>query len=628
MIRVRTTTPSIGATGLAVAGLVGALVTGLTVGLTPAAAAPSVASTVADGRYIVSFTEAATAADVAAARERAVADGAQILYDYGTALAGFAAVLPDNARADLVADPSVAAVEPDEVISIDSTQSNPTAGLDRIDQRGKKLNGKYQYTATGKGVTAYVIDTGVMASHSEFGGRVQAGRTFTSSPATTDCGEGHGTHVAGLLGGKHYGVAKSVTIVPVKVFGCGGAASVSTVIAGIDWAAADAKKRSGPAVANLSAGVDKSVGRGLERAVKNAISSGLTFVTAAGNDGGSACSQSPARVGPAITVGAVNRNDSRAGFSNYGTCVDLFAPGVSVRSAGIGSNSDTAVKDGTSMAAPLVTGVVATFLERYPTASVAKVRAALFDATTKGKLSGIGSSPNRLLYSKLKIVNRAPKVSALGAALPGKGRTVNTGSVPVTVSWKGSDPDGTVVRYEMQRSTNGGRTWRSVALPTKKARSVTLNLGKSGGHRFRVRAVDDLGKRSAWRTTNKMRIAIAQQGSAKFRKTWTAGSGADLMGGSSRSSANRGGAATYKFSGRTIRWIGTTDPNYGKAKVYLDGKLVATVDAYSATRKTCRVLFAKTVKPGKHTLKIVVLGKHRAASGGNRVDLDAFVVTN
>ncbi|WP_019876143.1 S8 family serine peptidase [Sporichthya polymorpha] len=628
MIRVRTTTPSIGTTGLAVVGLVGALATGLTVGLPPAAAAPTAASTVADGRYIVSFTEAATDADVAAARERAVAAGAQIRYDYGTALAGFAAVLPDSARADLVTDPSVASVEPDEVMSINSTQNNPTAGLDRIDQRATRLNNTFRYATTGKGVTAYVIDTGVMASHSEFGGRVQAGRSFTSSPATTDCGEGHGTHVAGLIGGRRYGVAKSVTIVPVKVFGCDGAASVSTVIAGIDWATADAKKRPGPAVANLSAGVDRSMGRGLERAVKNAISSGLTFVTAAGNEGGSACAQSPARVGPAITVGAVNRSDRRAGFSNYGKCVDLFAPGVAVLSAGIGSTSDTAVKDGTSMAAPLVTGVVASFLQRYPTASVSKVRAALFDATTKGKLRGIGSSPNRLLYSKLRVVNRSPKVSSLGAALPGKGRSVNTGSVPVHVSWKGSDPDGTVVRYEVQRSTNGGRTWRSVALPTKKARSITLNLGKSGGHRFRVRAVDDLGRRGAWRTSNKLRVSIAQQGSAKFRKTWTSGSAPDLMGGSSRSSANRGGAAIYKFSGRTIRWIGTTDASYGKAKVYLDGMLVATVDTYSATRKTCRVLFAKTVKPGKHTLKIVVLGKHGAKSGGNRVDLDAFVVTN
>lgn len=623
--------------------LTGAVLTGLLFGLTPAVSGVSVAApgttdtSAAGGRYIVRFAEAATTDEVGAARDRAVAAGAQILYDYDTALSGFAALLPDAARAELQADPLVAQVEPDEVMTIaeetgatgtTSTQSGVTDGLDRIDQRARKLNGRFTYSATGAGVVAYVIDTGVMVGHSEFGGRVEAGRSFTSSPATTDCGEGHGTHVAGLIGGETYGVAKDATIVPVKVFSCGGSASVSTVIAGIEWATENHQQRGGPAVINLSAGVGKNLGAGLERAAGNAIKAGITFVTAAGNEGGNACAHSPARLGPAITVGAVSLQDKRAGFSNFGKCVDLFAPGVNVVSAGIESPVDTAMKDGTSMAAPYVTGVVAAFLQRVPSANPAKVRSALLKATTRGQLRNVGDSPNRLLYSALKVVNKAPQVGAVKVALPGKDRSVGTSTVPVKISWKGTDPDGNVASYQLQRSTDGGRHWTSIALPVATARSITLHLGGDSGHRFRVRAIDNLGRPSVWSTSDKLGLEIDQQGSAKLRRTWSKESGFDLAGGSSHGTRLKGASATYNFTGRTVRWIGTTDVDHGKARVYLDGRLVATVDAYSATRQTCQVLFATTVKPGRHTLRIVVMGKNNTRSSGDRVDIDAFVVTS
>jgi subtilisin family serine protease len=617
--------PALGAVGI----LTGTLAAGMLFGLTPSAtAAPAVAASAeAGGRYIVSFTESATAEDIAAARDRAVAAGAQVLYDYDTALSGFAALLPEAARAGLQADPLVAQVEPDEVMSIDTTQGGASDGLDRIDQRARKLDGQFHYSTTGAGVVAYVIDTGVMSGHAEFGGRVEDGRSFTSEPATTDCGEGHGTHVAALIGGATYGVAKAVTIVPVKVFNCGGSASVSTVIAGIEWATENHKSRGGPAVINLSAGVDKGMGAGLERAARNAIKAGLTFVTAAGNEGGNACAQSPARVGPAITVGAISNVDKRAGFSNYGECVDLFAPGVNVVSAGIESVTDTATKDGTSMAAPYVTGVVAAFLERLPTANPATVRAALLKATTRGALRNVGDSPNRLLYTGLKVVNKPPQVGAVDIALPRKDRSVGTATVPVRIRWKGSDPDGTIASYQLQRSTDGGKHWFSVTLPAAAARSTTLDLGPDSGHRFRVRAVDNLGKPSPWSLSDKLAFAVDQQGEAKLLRTWSKDSGADLSGGSSHGTRIKGASATYTFTGSGIRWIGTTDVDHGKARVYLDGRLVATVDAYSATRQTCQVLFARTVKPGRHTLRIVVMGQNNNRSSGDRVDVDAFLVS-
>jgi hypothetical protein len=631
--RVRGRAPSIGAGILA-----GTVMTGMLFGLTPAASAvtatPGDATTAeAGGRYIVSFTGAATAEQVADARDRAVAQGAQILYDYDTALRGFAAILPEAARADLTADAAVAAVEPDEVISIDSvsgTQSDVTAGLDRIDQRSDHLDDEFHYSSTGAGVTAYVIDTGVYAGHSEFGGRVQAGESFTGSPATTDCGEGHGTHVAALIGGLHFGVAKDVTIVPVKVFSGTGSASVSTVIAGIDWATEDHSHRGGPAVINLSAGVDKGMGAGLDRAASNAIKAGITFVTAAGNEGAGACGQSPARIGPAITVGAVNGADKMAGFSNSGKCVDLFAPGVNVLSAGIASPTATAMKDGTSMAAPYVTGVVAAFLERAPDANPAKVRTALMKATTRGVLRGLtDGSPNKMLFNRLKVTNKAPVVSKPTVSLPttyGAETASGTSTVPIRVRWKGSDPDGSVRSFQLQRSTDGGKHWSTLALPSPSVRAVTVEQHPSSRLRFRVRVTDNHGKTSAYSTGPKVRLVLDQQGDAKLRGAWSRETGANLSGGSAHSTRIAKASATYKFTGSSIVWIGTRGPDHGNARVYLDGHYVTTVDAWAAEPLTCEVLFSTKVKPGKHTLRIVVAGRHGPYSTGNRVNVDAFVV--
>lgn len=589
------------------------------------------AATTAGDRYIVSFVDTATADDVAAARERAVSAGAEISYDYDTALIGFAAYLPDAARTELTADPLVAAIEPDEVMTIDATESTPGEefyALDRIDERKQPLDGEFKYQATGAGVVAYVIDTGVMASHSEFGGRVQAGKSFTAESAASDCGEGHGTHVAGLLGGKNYGVAKAVMIVPVRVFGCKGAASVSTVIAGIEWATEDHFQRGGPAVANLSAGVVKEDGAGLETAVKKAIAAGITFVTAAGNNSESACNQSPARVPAAITVGAVDSYDRLASFSNYGSCVDILAPGVNITSAGIASDTATIEKNGTSMAAPLVTGAVAAFLQRAPKATPAGVRSALVDAATSGVLSGLQGSPNRLLYFALPAGNQAPKAAAPTVSLPGVGRTVGGSTVPVKVSWtKAKDSDGDdIVAYRLQLSYDGGTSWRTVTLPHADSTSVTVDVHPDSKLRFRLRATDERGTDSSNVKTATMRLALDQQSDGKFSSRWVREGDKELSGGSAKHSSKKGASLTYTFTGTRIRWIGTTDSDGGKALVYLDGKYVGTVDTYSKHRALCQVLFSDSLKSDKHTLKIVVAGKHRSKSGGNRVEADAFVV--
>lgn len=328
--------------------------------------------------------------------------GARIKHVYESALKGFAAQLSDASVASLRANPKVAYIEQEQEFTaddidgleaLDIAQAGATWGLDRIDQKNLPLNSVFNYTRTGKGVNAYVIDTGVLQTHTEFGGRAVKGfDAVTSGGAASDC-NGHGTHVAGTIGSKTYGVAKEVKLIAVRVLDCNGSGSTSGVIAGIDWVRRNAVK---PAVANMSLGGGASTA--LDSAVVAAINAGITFAIAGGNSNANACNYSPARVTAAITVGATTSTDARASYSNYGTCLDIFAPGSSIKSTWNTSTTAVNTISGTSMATPHVAGAAALYLQSYPTASPATVRNALVNAATLNKVIGSGTgSPNVLL---------------------------------------------------------------------------------------------------------------------------------------------------------------------------------------------------------------------------------------
>jgi len=310
---------------------------------------------------------------------------------------GFSARLSDRALAAIINDPSVEFIEQDQLMTTTVVQSNATWGLDRIDESDLPLDGFYEFNFDGSGVDAYVIDTGIRASHNQFNGRVSNGFTaINDGRGTEDC-NGHGTHVAGTLGSQTYGVAKNVNLIPVRVLDCDGSGSNSGVIAGVNYVAQVA---SGPSVANMSLGGGNSPA--LDAAVENAIDQGITFVVAAGNSTANACTGSPSRVGPALTVGSTTSSDARSGFSNFGSCVDLFAPGSQITSAWWTSNNATNTISGTSMASPHVAGVAALHLDQSPSASPSQVEVAIESAAVSGRLSNILSgSPNLLLQSQL-----------------------------------------------------------------------------------------------------------------------------------------------------------------------------------------------------------------------------------
>ena len=339
----------------------------------------------------------------AAAARQAQALGGSVGHVYTHALEGFSVALPAGQLDALRALPGVAYVERDGVVRASTTQPNATWGIDRTDQRALPLSTTFTYTATGAGVTAYIVDTGIRRSHAEFGGRAVNGYDGVGGAVLVDDCNGHGTHVAGTVGGTTYGIAKQVRLVSVRVLDCVGVGLNSTVIAGVDWVTGDHDPGE-PAVANMSLG--GGVSAALDTAVRNSIADGVTYAVAAGNgdEAGNqldACTGSPARVAEAITVSATDASDRKASWANYGPCVDWFAPGVSITSAWWLSNTSTNTISGTSMATPHTAGVAAQYLQGNQGASPAAVRTALYDLTTKSIVTQSSTANNHLLFTNL-----------------------------------------------------------------------------------------------------------------------------------------------------------------------------------------------------------------------------------
>jgi subtilisin family serine protease len=326
------------------------------------------------------------------AKRLAAQSGGEIGFTYTSAIKGFSIRVPAQAAEALSRNPNVAYVEQDQEMGLTATQSGATWGIDRIDQRNRPLSGTYTYNTTASAVYAYIIDTGIYTSHSQFGGR--ATNVYDALGGNGQDCNGHGTHVAGTVGGSTYGVAKSVRLRGLRVLNCSGSGSTSGIIAAVDWVR---NNHIDPAVANMSLGGGYS--SALNTAVNNLSNAGVFVAVASGNSSANACNYSPASASAATSVNASTSTDARSSFSNYGSCTHIYAPGSSITSAWIGGTSATRSISGTSMASPHVAGVAALYKAVYGNASSSTIRTWLINNSTASVISGNPSgTPNRLLF--------------------------------------------------------------------------------------------------------------------------------------------------------------------------------------------------------------------------------------
>ena len=466
---------------LATASIAAAALVAGSFGTAGASARPAAPATVA-GPHIVRFVDSVDPrSEVALLRQSGLGVGRVFENVFpGAVVEGTAQQIEALRR-----NPRVASVEADAVVRLEATQEGATWGLDRIDQRSLPLSSTYSYTAGPNAVTAYVVDTGILATHSEFAGRVVAGySSIADGQGTNDC-NGHGTHVAGTIGGTLFGVAKTVNLVPVRVLDCNGSGSWSGVIAGLDWIAAHHVAGT-PAVANMSLGGGAS--SSVDAAVQAVIADGVTVVVAAGNSNTDACTSSPARVAAAITVAATDSTDTRASFSNFGSCVDVFAPGVAITAAW--SNGGTNTISGTSMASPHVAGAAALALSISPVSTPADVTSKLLGTATSSIVKNAGTgTPNRLLFTgtttTVPVEVTAPTAPTNVIAKAAKRAA--------TVSWTRSSDGGSTLTSNVVTVYSNGKRVTSTTVSGSATGATVKGLKGGVAYTFTVRAVNAVG---------------------------------------------------------------------------------------------------------------------------------------
>jgi len=439
-------------------------------------------------RYIVRFKSSVDPTAVGGSLARG-AKG-KLNRTYSKVFSGAVMTIPQKALASVAKNPNVLSIEPDTNVALTPSdpvqQLNATWGLDRINQRVLPLDGAYSAPTAASGTRSYIIDTGVLGGHADFGGRVASGfDAIGGGNGWGDC-NGHGTHVAGTVGGTTYGVAKQTTIVPVRVLDCAGSGSISGVIAGLDWVAGQHVAGT-LAVANMSLGGGASTS--LDAAVNNLISRGVTVVVAAGNSGADACNYSPARVANAITVGATTSTDSRASYSNFGSCVDVFAPGSSITSAWYTSSTATAVLSGTSMASPHVAGIAAVTLAVNGAQSPSQVAAAISAAATPDVVTSPGTnSPNLLAF-----VSTGSTTPVTTAPDKPNAPSVLAQRRALSAAWSLPDDGGSPLTQQIVRVYQSSRVVKQVTLSGSATATQISGLRAGTSYQVTVTAINAVG---------------------------------------------------------------------------------------------------------------------------------------